>query len=192
MSAETKAAIRETFPGIDEIAGQNMKAVVLKSWARAMSECEFERLEDIPFSVTDTGVNLVDHINWVLEAALSMASLLEKSMGVKVNRDLLIAAVLLHDLGKAYEYRSTGKGFGKTEIGNGFMHGFWGAHVSILEGANLELTHLISTHCFVSPVPPRLLEGVILHYADLAHADLVMFQNNLPLFLAKKTPGNAT
>lgn len=186
MTTENQVIVRKTFPGVDDIADQDMRSVVLRAWGRAISECEFERLEDIPFSVTATGVSLVDHVNWVLEVSLNMASLLEKSMGVKVNRDLLIAAVLLHDLGKAYEYRNAGTGYEKTEIGKGFMHGFWGAHVSILEGAPLELSHLISTHCFVSPVQPQLLEGVILHYADLAHADVVMFQNNLPLFLAQK------
>jgi hypothetical protein len=30
-----------------------------------------------------------------------------------------------------------------------------------------------------------LIEGVIMHYADLAHADIIMFQNNQPLFLAQ-------
>ena len=186
MTTENEAIVRRTFPGVDDIADQNMRSVVLRAWGRAVSECEFERLEDIPFSVAVPGVSLVDHILWVFEASLNMASLLEKSMRVEVNRDLLMAAVLLHDLGKAYEYRRAGEGHEKTEIGKGFMHGFWGAHVSIMEGAPLELSHLISTHCFVSPVPPRLLEGVILHYADLAHADVVMFQSNQPLFLAQK------
>jgi putative nucleotidyltransferase with HDIG domain len=186
MTTENEAIVRKTFPGVEDIADQNLRSVVLRAWGRTISECEFERLEDIPFSVSAPGAGLVDHILWVLEASLNMASLAEERMGVKVNRDLLIAAVLLHDLGKAYEYRRAGEGFEKTEIGKGFMHGFWGAHVSILEGAPLELSHLISTHCFVSPVQPHLLEGVIMHYADLAHADIIMFQNNQPLFLAQK------
>jgi hypothetical protein len=185
MTTENETIVRKTFPGVEDITDPNMKSVVLRAWGRAIAECEFNSLEDIPFSGNAPEYSLVDHILWVLEASLNMATLVENSMGTRVNRDLLIAAVLLHDLGKAYEYRRTGDGVEKTEIGKGFMHGFWGAHVSILEGAPLELAHLISTHCFVSPVHPNLIEGVIMHYADLAHADIIMFQNNQPLFLAQ-------
>lgn len=186
MTDESESRIRKIFPEVDQISDLALKSVVLRSWSRALTECGFERPEEIPFSVAVTGVGLVEHIQWVLKAALAMACLLEDKIEAQVNRDLLIAAVLLHDLAKVYEYRRTEAGWGKSKIGEEFMHGFWGAHVSLLEGAPLELAHLISTHCHGSPVPPRLLEGIILHYADFAHADIIRFQNKLPLFLAEK------
>lgn len=101
-----------------------------------------------------------------------------------MNRDLLVAAVLLHDFGKAFEYRESGKRIVKSNIGEKFMHGFWGTHIALEEGASQELAHLITTHSFDSPPHSQLIEGIILHYADLAHADLLRFQKGMVTFLS--------
>ena len=183
MAGELENEIRRVFPVIEEIADMRIKQTVYRAWGRGISECGFGCIEHIPFSPELPGCRLVDHIRWVMDAALRLAELAEKGMGVSVNRDLLIAAVLLHDLGKAYEFRKDDENYVKSSIGKQFMHGFWGAHVSLVEGASQELAHLISTHCHVSPVEPQLIEGVILHYADFAHADLLRFQQNLEPYL---------
>jgi putative nucleotidyltransferase with HDIG domain len=175
--------IKRAFPVIEEIRNEELRDTVYRAWRRGLSECSFDAIDEIPFSAGMTEPNLVAHTCWVADAALSLAALVEKGMNIPIDRDLLIAAALLHDLGKAFEFKKAGDGYEKSKIGEQFMHGFWGAHIALLEGASQDLAHLISTHCHVSPVPPRLIEGVILHYADFAHADILRFQRGMDMFL---------
>jgi len=140
-------------------------------------------LEDIPFSVEICNASLQNHINWVMEIALFMADLVEKRMGILINRDLLIATVLLHDLGKVFEYEKKGNEYMKSDIGKKFMHGFWGTYIALEQGVSWDLAHLISTHSIDSPVHPQLIEEIILHYADFAHADILRFKKEVETFL---------
>jgi putative nucleotidyltransferase with HDIG domain len=186
MENDTHTKILDIFPVIREIQDLELREKVIKAWARALREGSFENLEDIPFSLTTPDVSLVDHIKWVAEVADSIASLAEKSMGTSVNRDLLIALVILHDLGKAFEYEKKGDKFIKSDIGEKLSHSFLGAHISLEEGISKDLAHLIFTHSKDSPGHPKLLEGIILHYADFAYADILRFQKGMDTFLSMK------
>ncbi|MBW2056852.1 MAG: HD domain-containing protein [Deltaproteobacteria bacterium] len=186
MEKRIHMKILETFPAIREIQDSELREKVIKAWVRALREGSFKNIEDIPFSVAIPEVDLVNHINWVMEAALSTASLVEKNMGISIDRDLLIASVVLHDLGKAFEYEKRGDRYVKSDIGERFMHGFWGAFIALQEHLPNDLVHLIATHGKDSPEHPRLLEGIILHYADFAHADILRFRKGLDTFLSMK------
>ena len=184
MEKDIHREILEIFPIIEEIQDSELKEQVIKSWTRASNEGSFKNMEDIPFSVAIPEAKLVDHIKWVMEVALFIASLVEKSMGIFINRDLLIASVLLHDLGKAFEYQKKGNKYVKSDIGKKFIHGFWGTHVALEESVSKDLAHLIATHSKDSPLHPQLLEGIILHYADFAHADILRFQKGMQTYLS--------
>ena len=174
------------FPEINQIQSPSLRQGVLKVWNLALSESGEKNLGSVPFSPEVSGVSLVEHIRFVLKAALFIADQLEKAHRYKIDRDLLIAAALLHDLGKIFEYRrKTGK-FRKTGIGKFFPHGFWGTFLTLREGLPLDLAHLVSSHAHISPVPPQLLEGIILHYADFTHADALRFSQGLETFLGKR------
>ena len=186
MENDIHRKILDIFPAIQEIQDSELKDKVIKAWARALREGSFKNMEDIPFSVTIPEVNLVNHVKWVMEVALFIASLVEKGMGISINRDLLIASVLLHDLGKAFEYQKKGNKYVKSDIGEKFMHGFWGTFIALEERVSKDLAHLIATHSKDSPEHPQLLEGIILHYADFAHADILRFQKGMQTFLSTK------
>jgi hypothetical protein len=184
MDNDIDGKIVDTFPVIEEIQDSELKEKVTKTWSRALKEGSFRNMEDIPFSVAIPDVNLVDHIKWVMEVALFIASLVEKRMRIPINRDLLIALVLLHDLGKVFEYQKEGGKYVKSDIGKKFVHGFWGAHVALEECVSKDLAHLIATHSKDFPDHPQLLEGIILHYADFAHADILRFQKGMKTYLS--------
>jgi HD domain len=180
-----KINLLSIFPEIKQIQSPVLRQGVLKVWNVAILESGEENLDCVPFSPEVSGVSLVEHIRFVLKAALFIADQLEKAHGYEIHRDLLIAAALLHDLGKIFEYRrKTGK-FRKTDIGKFFPHGFWGTFLTLREGLPLDLAHLVSSHAHISPVAPQLLEGIILHYADFTHADALRFSQGLATFLGK-------
>jgi 7,8-dihydroneopterin 2',3'-cyclic phosphate phosphodiesterase len=115
-----------------------------------------------PFIVNDTvGIReLIIHTTVVTEACIKIAELIEKRLGVKVDKDILIAGALLHDIMKVYEFK------------NGKPTGILLDH-SALALAELykrdfpqEVLHLVISHAAPSTNPPRTLEAVILHYVD--------------------------
>ena len=96
-----------------------------------------------------------------------------------VNRDLLLAGTLLHDMGKAIEY-DISKSFSFSEDGRLVGH-ITRAIVLVEKGAAelgdfpedalRDLVHLIAshhgTHEWGSPVVPKTLEAILLHQIDL-------------------------
>jgi len=173
------------FPEIQQIRAPALRRGVLRLWNVALRESGIRSLYSIPFSPEVRGVSLVEHIQFVVKTALFIADRLQKAHGYRIDRDLLIASALLHDLGKIFEHRRMGGRFKKTDIGKFFPHGFWGTFLALREGMPLDLAHLVSSHPHVSPVLPQFLEGIILHYADFAHADALRFSQGLETFLER-------
>jgi hypothetical protein len=173
------------FPELNRIQSLPLRKGVLQVWELAVQESGERDLFSVPFNPEVKGISLVEHIQFVVKASLLIAGQLKKSHGYKIDLDLLIASALLHDLGKVFEYRRRGGRFKKTEIGKFFPHGFWGVFLALREGLPLDLAHLVSSHPHVSPVSPQRLEGIILHYADFAHADALRFSQGLETFLER-------
>jgi hypothetical protein len=174
------------FPEIRRIHSLSLRKGVLRVWELAVQESGERDLFSVPFNPEVKGVSLVGHIQFVVKASLFIADQLKKAHGYHIDLDLLIASALLHDLGKIFEYRGQGGRFKKTEIGKFFPHGFWGAFLALREGLPVDLAHLVSSHAHVSPVSPQRLEGIILHYADFAHADALRFSQGLETFLERE------
>ncbi|MBN2382402.1 HD domain-containing protein [bacterium] len=104
-----------------------------------------------------------------------------------LNRDILISAALLHDIGKVYELDSIT--FDYTDQGRLLGHLIIGAEIimkqaSIVESKDestqLELLHAILAHHgtqeWGSPIVPMTLEAITLHYADNLDAKIVSFE----------------
>lgn len=127
------------------------------------------------------------YLGGLLEHTLSVVrvcDLLAGHYGPGIDRDLLIAGALLHDLGKVREigaragfpYTDEGKLLGHILIGLQ-MVGDAAAAVPVLHAARLLLLqHLIASHQgryeWHSPREPRTLEAIVLHYADDLDAKL--------------------
>ncbi len=120
------------------------------------------------------------YVGGLLEHTLSMAAVarLLASHYPYVNYDLLLAGVLLHDVGKADAY-ALDEGFGHSDDGRLVGHILRGALLIERVAAEIdfpadrlqELLHLIASHHgtqeWGSPVVPRTLEAVLLHQIDL-------------------------
>lgn len=124
------------------------------------------------------------YIGGLLEHSLSVATLCDRlaahyaSQGAALDRDLLIAGALLHDVGKVREL-SGGRTFSYTTEGQLLGHILIGLQMVAGEAERvpgmdphrlLLLQHLIASHQgrleWASPKVPQLLEAVILHYSD--------------------------
>ncbi len=133
------------------------------------------------------------YIGGLLEHTLSMASLADYIADhyPHVNRDLLIAGTLLHDMGKVHEYSIEGE-FTFSEDGRLVGHiirAIVMVETAVAELGTLtpdqsrQLIHLIASHHgtleWGSPVPPKTLEAVLLHQIDLLDSRIQGFFDHL-------------
>jgi 3'-5' exoribonuclease len=96
----------------------------------------------------------------------------------EIENDLVIAGALLHDIGKISEYSwdgyldssTEGRLVGHLVIGVELLNGWIGQIDNFPKPLAWQLKHLILSHHgsleFGSPVPPRTLEALVVHYAD--------------------------
>lgn len=120
------------------------------------------------------------YLGGLLEHTLSVASMAREACAHyrSLNRDLVLAGVLLHDLGKTAEL-SYQRSFGYTDTGNLLGHitleTQWVAKAmeqlpGFPEELRLQILHIILAHHgkleFGSPVLPKTPEALLVHYLD--------------------------
>jgi 3'-5' exoribonuclease len=119
-------------------------------------------------------------VGGLLEHTLKVTSICEKAaqMYDLVDRDLLIAGALVHDIGKSNSYSVNGF-FDYTDEGRLLGHVVSGDELidraiqkipDFPQDLALQLKHLVLSHQGqleqASPVVPQTIEAIILHYAD--------------------------
>jgi 3'-5' exoribonuclease len=127
------------------------------------------------------------YLGGLIEHTLSVAHVcddLARHYGARLDRDLLVAAALLHDIGKVREigaragfpYTDEGKLLGHIVIGMQMVADAAREVPQLPAGRLLLLQHLIASHQgrfeWHSPREPRTLEALVLHYADDLDAKL--------------------
>lgn len=120
------------------------------------------------------------YLGGLLEHTLSVAGMAEKACShyAEMNRDLVLAGVLLHDVGKTAEL-SYQRSFGYTDIGNLVGHISMENAWILREAARIpgfpdelriQLQHIVLSHHgkleFGSPVLPKTPEALLVHYLD--------------------------
>ena len=130
------------------------------------------------------------YLRGLIEHSLNMCKLghMLAEQYSEVNRSLLIAGAIFHDIGKMYEYDS-GPTFQRTTYGELIGHIAIGDNLVVklaheIDGIPKEkvwqLRHLILSHHgqmeWGAPVLPKTLEGLLLHYADNIDAKVSTFR----------------
>ncbi len=120
------------------------------------------------------------YIGGLLEHSLSLALLADRVAGhySGLDRDLLIASAILHDIGKIHEfsfdtsidYSSQGRLISHIVIGVGMLEEKIRQNTEFPQETALLLKHMIVSHHgsreLGSPEPPKTLEAVLLNYLD--------------------------
>ncbi len=120
------------------------------------------------------------YIGGLLEHSLSVARLVDAILPLyaPLNRDLLVAGALLHDLGKvremafyrSFDYTDEGKLLGHITIGVEMLHEKIVAITGFPADTAMLLKHMILSHHgqyeYGSPKRPKTLEATILNYLD--------------------------
>jgi 3'-5' exoribonuclease len=134
------------------------------------------------------------YVTGLIEHTLSVASAcdrLAEHYGGEIDRDLLIAGALLHDIGKTREialapgfpYTDEGRLLGHIVMGLSDVESAARGEARLEPGRRTLLLHLIASHQgryeWQSPREPMTLEAVLLHYADDLDAKLAQVRGRL-------------
>jgi 7,8-dihydroneopterin 2',3'-cyclic phosphate phosphodiesterase len=135
---------------------------------------------------------LIQHTVAVTRVALTLCDLIEGLYGGTVDRDLVIAGCLLHDVMKCYSYTwdPQGEGFLTSELGERIDHLTLLVAEMYRRGFPLEMIHVAASHHGeVSPVKPKTIEALIVSVADLTDSELSRRMLRAAEYLLKKTTG---
>ncbi len=171
-----KEGVMDSLPEISDISNADLRERVTNAWAMALAETEFESIDEIRASGNpDTPVmksgTQSDHLRGVTRMAVALAESLEEVVpGLGVDRDILIACGLCHDLGKPFEFSPANQArWKRNPAASGFpalRHPAYGAHIAISAGLPEAVCHAASAHSGEGELVVRSLENTIVHHAD--------------------------
>jgi len=101
---EHERQVREAFPELDEIADGDLRERVVEAWVLALGRGGWRDVTNVPYAWNIHEVSNVEHVRGTTKVALSSLAVQTEFHGAAVDRDVVVAACLLHDVGKCYEY----------------------------------------------------------------------------------------
>jgi 7,8-dihydroneopterin 2',3'-cyclic phosphate phosphodiesterase len=117
---------------------------------------------------------LLQHTVSVVRIALTLSDLVEEIYGGKVDRDVMLAGAILHDIMKCYCYEETGDGGYRTSDFGGKVD-----HLTLMVSELMkrdfpqEIVHIVASHHGdIGPTKPKTIEALIVSISDLADSEL--------------------
>jgi putative nucleotidyltransferase with HDIG domain len=176
---ELRAGVRKSLPEVNNIKNAELREKVVEAWAFALSQSEFSSIDEIKPSGNPNTPPLKqgtqsEHLRAVAIVAQQIADGLEKVHGtLGVDRDLLWACGLCHDLGKPFEFSPRNQErWQKNVAAAGYpaiRHSVYGVHVALSVGLPEAVAHTAGAHSAEGQFIKRSLENTLVHYADEAY-----------------------
>ena len=174
----SRAHILEDLPEIAEIQSADLREKVIDAWVFALERSSFDRVTDIPGErspnvfVLKRGMQDA-HLRGVTRLALAIyeefKSVYPEAI---VDRDIILAGGLCHDIGKTWEFdpenlkrwRERGDRYGEPS----FRHSAYGTHVCLSVGLPEEIGHICMGHSLEGAHIGHSTECYIIRQADHA------------------------
>ena len=117
---------------------------------------------------------LLQHTIATVRLALALCDVVEQVYKAEVNRDVVLAAAILHDVMKApcYAEREDGT-YMLSPLGERLDHVTLAVAELAKRGFPMEVLHAVAAHhAEHGPITPKTLEALVVHIADLADSKL--------------------
>jgi putative nucleotidyltransferase with HDIG domain len=178
VTEELRARVRKELPEVEEIRDLELAAKVVEAWALALTSSSFRAIAEIEPS-GNPGVNTLkrgsqtDHIRGVTRMALAVAERLQAQLpDLRIDRDILIASALCHDVGKPWEFDPANRRRWEADPRAAGLpsirHPAFGVHVCLTVGLPEQVAHCAAAHSGEGELLVRSLENTIVHHADYA------------------------
>jgi putative nucleotidyltransferase with HDIG domain len=179
VTEELRESVRKSLPEANNIKDPGLRAKVIEAWAYALSQSEFKSIDEIKPSGNPDTPPMKDgtqsqHLRAVAVVAQGIADGLEKLHGdIGVDRDLLWACALCHDVGKPFEFSPRNQERWKNDVAAAgypsIRHSVYGVHVALTVGLPEAVAHCAGAHSREGQFIKRSLENTVVHFADEAY-----------------------
>ncbi len=168
--------VRKDLPEISEIADVELQQLVVEAWAYALAGSSFRSIRELPPAGNPGQIVLkrgdqTDHLRGVTRMAINIADeLIEHYPEMELDRDVVVAGALCHDLGKPWEFdpenrarwEANPRQVGKPSI----RHPAYGVHICFTVGLPEAVAHIAAAHSAEGKLLVRSTECAIVHHAD--------------------------
>jgi 7,8-dihydroneopterin 2',3'-cyclic phosphate phosphodiesterase len=133
----------------------------------------------------------LEHVLATEKIASALCDVAEQIYGGKVDRDLVTAGVLLHDIYKPVTYKmDENGGFTSSPLVDFLDHISLATAELVRRDFPIELVHIVTAHYGShGPTYPRTVEALVVHLADNTDSQLNGQVLNAARFLMRKTNG---
>ena len=187
---DIRQSVKKSLPLIEKIKDVELREKVVDAWALSLSNNGWNCMEELPGSGVPGGPvigNQVHHILGVAKLALAMVEILEDVLNepLKLDKDLLLAAALCHDVGKPYEYNIAKRKEwtdDPTEKGLPCLrHTMYGVYIALTVGLPEQVAHACGCHSPEGRFVRRSLGTTVVHFADEAYWQILESAHNWTL-----------
>ncbi len=168
---------------VSKIKGESLRGKVIRLLEEPTIEIEGRVYEGMPLDIAPAGMSrhhsyrggLIEHMVSTAEIALKICDVVKRVYRGKVDRDLVLSGVILHDILKVltYELREDGS-YGVTPLAERIDHLTLIVSELVRREFPLDLIHIVCAHHGgqAGPIWPRTIEALICHLADLTDSRL--------------------
>jgi len=168
---------------VEKIRDKSLREKVAVFIENPTIEIDGKVYSGLPLETSPAGVShhhsyqggFVEHVVSTTEIALSLCDVVKRVYHGKVDRDLVVAGVVLHDIFKPLTYVARENGtYGLTPLAERLDHLSLIVAELVKRGFPLNLVHVVASHMGWqhSPIGPRTVEALVVHLADIADSQL--------------------
>lgn len=177
MTEPLTTSLTTAIPALRELEDDALRESALRAWAESLARSPYQSLVDVPQSPSMVDRSLLDHVNEVNDLCLHFLESGETQFRLRADRDVTLAAAILHDVDKPLLFRRAGRDFVVADGHDLSEHGALGADLLAECGVLPAVADLVRYHSpFTSEGLPATPEGTILTYADHVANDLACLQ----------------
>jgi putative nucleotidyltransferase with HDIG domain len=163
-----KKYLETIFPQVKKIGSKKVRDGVINAWLLAIERGKWNKIEDIPFTLLiETERTLIQHTRTVTDMAIAVARTRQD-----LDLDTIIAAGLVHDVGKLLEYCRRGRTIIKSSQGRRVRHPVSGYGLALEVGLPLEVAHVVAAHSKEGEKVVRSKEAIVIHHCDFIDFDI--------------------
>ena len=183
----------------EKIRDEKLRKKVVELLENPTFKVNKKEYSGLPLEVSPAGLShhhsypggYIEHVLSTANLALALCNSVEKIYHGKVNRDLVIAGVLLHDLFKPLTYAVKENGtYDSTFLAEYLDHLSLAVSELVRRDFPLDLIHTVCAHHGdYGPIKPHTIEALICHLADLTDSRFNGQVLNAAAYLARKATG---
>lgn len=175
-SNSRRKAVEDWLFGLDLLRA-DLREKIVTAWVTTWSSSPYAELTDIPYSPGAPHYRLEWHVNDVTRNGLDLAKRAEADWGKKLDVNILVPILILHDVDKPLMYVCEDAHTVKySSLYHELQHGVVGAMLLKELGFDHTIVSTVALHAGNSPYHGRNHEAYVLHYADYFATDHAIMQ----------------